>query len=331
MRVLLTGAFGNVGLVTLDELLKQGHQVRCFDLPSPTNQKAARACPKDTEVVWGDLRRPDDVARAVCGQDAVVHLAFIIPKLSVTGLESEKCPDVAREVNVDGTRNLITALESLSPVPRLVFTSSLHVFGLTQDQTPPRTCADPVRPTENYSQHKVTCEEMIRASRLPWAILRLAATPPLRLIMDPGMFDVPLGNRIEFIHRRDVALAVTNAVSSDEVWGRTLLIGGGPRCQFYYRDFAQQVLEASGIGMLPAQAFSTTPFATDWLDTSLSRKLLHYQRHTLQDYTAELTRLLGFRQPLVRLCRPAVRAWLLRQSPYLPRSRRARAVAKQGI
>ncbi len=322
MKVLLTGAFGNVGQAALDELVAQGHQVRCLDLPSPTNQKAARALPAGVEVAWGDLRRPEDVARAVQDQDAVVHLAFIIPKLSMTGLESEKYPDVAKAVNVDGTRNLIMALERLSPTPRLVFTSSLHVFGLTQDQTPPRTCADPVQPTENYSQHKVLCEEMIRASHLPWTILRLAATTPLRLIIDPGMFDVPLNNRIEFIHRRDVALALTNAISSDEVWGQTLLIGGGPRCQFYYGEMARQVLEASGVGMLPAEAFSTTPFATDWLDTSLSRKLLHYQRHTLQDYTAELTTLLGFRRPLIRMCRPAVRAWLLRQSPYLPGARR---------
>jgi len=331
MKVLLTGAFGNVGRCTLDELLGQGHQVRCFDLDSPANQKTARAYPKGIEVMWGDLRRPEDVARAVSGQEVVVHLAFIIPKLSATGLESEKCPDVARAINVGGTRNLIAAMEAVSPAPRLLFTSSLHVFGLTQDWPPPRTCADPVHPTENYSQHKIDCEEMIRASRLPWAILRLAATPPLRLIMDPGMFDVPLNNRIEFVHRRDVALAITNAVSSDEVWGRTLLIGGGPRCQLYYRELAERVLEASGVGMLPAEAFSTTPFATDWLDTSLSRKLLHYQRHTLDDYTAEVIAMLGVRRHLIRLCRPAVRAWLLRQSPYFPRARRARAVARQGI
>ena len=331
MKVLLTGAFGNVGRCTLDELLAKGHRVRCFDLDSPSSRRAARDCPSGVEVMWGDLRRPDDVARAVRDQEAVVHLAFIIPKLSATGLESEKCPDVARRVNVGGTHNLIAALEALTPAPRLIFTSSLHVFGLTQDQPPPRTCTDPVCPTEHYSQHKITCEEMIRASRLPWAILRLAATPPLRLIMDPGMFDVPLDNRIEFIHRRDVALAIANAVSSDEVWGHTLLIGGGPRCQFHYREFAKQVLEASGVGMLPAAAFSTTPFATDWLDTTLSQKLLHYQRRTLDDYTAEVIAMLGFRRQLIRLCRPAVRAWLLRQSPYLPRSRRARAVARQGI
>ena len=331
MRVLLTGAFGNVGRCTLDELLAKGHQVRCFDLDSPANRSAAQGFPSNVEVMWGDLRQPEDLARAVRDQEAVVHLAFILPKLSATGVESEKCPDVARAVNVDGTRNLIAALEALTPAPRLLFTSSLHVFGLTQDRPPPRTCADPVQPTENYSQHKVSCEEMIRASRLPWAILRLAATPPLRLIMDPGMFDVPLDNRIEFIHRRDVALAIANAVSSDEVWGRTLLIGGGPRCQFYYGDFAERALEAMGVGMLPAAAFSTTPFATDWLDTTLSQELLHYQRHTLDDYTAEMVALLGFRRPLIRLFRPAVRAWLLRQSPYLRAQKPGFLAAKPGF
>jgi len=39
MNVLLTGAFGNVGLSTLEELLRQGHQVRCFDLKTRANEK----------------------------------------------------------------------------------------------------------------------------------------------------------------------------------------------------------------------------------------------------------------------------------------------------
>lgn len=32
MKVLLTGAFGNIGLQTLRELLAHGHTVRCFDV-----------------------------------------------------------------------------------------------------------------------------------------------------------------------------------------------------------------------------------------------------------------------------------------------------------
>jgi len=327
MRVLLTGAFGNLGQSALHELLAQGNQVRCFDLGSPGNQKVARTSPTGIEVMWGDLRRREDVARAVSGQEAVVHLAFILPSLSVTGLACEERPDLAREVNVGGTRNLIRAMEAQSRPPRLAFASSMAVFGLTQDQPPPRTAADPTQPADHYAQHKVACEEMIRASRLQWTILRLAAALPMRLLVDPAMFDVPLDNRIEFVHRWDVALAIANALSSQEVWGRTLLIGGGERCQFYYREFVQRVLEATGVGMLPDAAFSTTPFCTDWLDTRLSQELLQYQQHTLDDFTAEMIKLLGVRRRFIRLCRPAVRAWLLRQSPYLPGHRRDHVAA----
>jgi nucleoside-diphosphate-sugar epimerase len=129
MKVLLTGAFGNVGQSALEELLRQGHQVRCFDLRTKANERAARRYGDRIEVMWGDLRRPEDVARAVEGRDVVVHLAFIIPKLSATGIESEARPDLAYQVNVEGTRNLIEAMKAQPRPPRLVFSSSLHVYG----------------------------------------------------------------------------------------------------------------------------------------------------------------------------------------------------------
>lgn len=41
---------------------------------------------------------------------------------------------------------------------------------------------------------------------------------PIRLIVDPGVFDVPLNNRIEYVHGRDVdLLAMTNTLSSEAV------------------------------------------------------------------------------------------------------------------
>ncbi|HIQ04576.1 MAG TPA: NAD(P)-dependent oxidoreductase [Anaerolineae bacterium] len=319
MKVLVTGAFGNIGTSTVEALLKQGHTVRCFDVKTRANQKVARKFRGQIEVVWGDLRRPQDVTAAVRDQDVVAHLAFIIPKMSVTGVESEKHPELARAVNVGGTRNLLDAMEAQPKPPRLIFTSSFHIYGRTEDQPPPRTAFDPVRPIEHYARHKVECEEMVRASGLEWTILRLAATLPLAIRLDPGMFDVPLDNRMEFVHTRDVGLAVANAVNSEEVWGKVLLIGGGPKCQFHYRDIVQRILEAMGVGMLPAEAFNTVPFPTDWLDTSESQKLLHYQQHDFDDYVREMLGLIGYRRYLIRLFRPLVRAWLLRQSPYLHR------------
>lgn len=322
MRVLVTGAFGNVGVSAIQELVKQGHQVRCFDLRTPANAKTARRFRRQVETVWGDIRRPEDVALAVQDQDVVVHLAFIIPKMSATGVESESRPDWAREINVGGTRNLIEAMKALPEPPRLIFASSYHVYGRTQHQTPPRTVQDPVNPTEHYSRHKVACEHMVRASGLRWTIYRLAATLPLAMKLDPGMFDVPLGNRMEYVHTRDVGLAIANGVSSEGIWGKTLLIGGGVRCQYYYREIAARILEGLGLGMLPDQAFSTVPFATDWIDTRESQALLQYQRRDLDDYVADMRALLGFRRHLIRLFRPTVRWFLLRKSSFFRRYRK---------
>lgn len=316
MKVLLTGAFGNIGVSTLEELLRQGHAVRCFDLRTPANERTARRYAGRIEVVWGDLRAPAAVAAAVAGVDVVLHVAFIIPKMSATGIESELRPDWAEAVNVGGTRNLIQAMQAQPVPPKLVFTSSLHVYGRTQHLPPPRTADEPIHPVEHYARHKAACEEMIRASGLRWAILRLAATFPLALKLDPGMFDVPLDNRMEFIHTRDVGLALANAVSSDEIWGKTLLIGGGPACQHVFGDMVARIMGAMGLEMLPAEAFATVPFATDWLDTEESQRLLRYQTRTLDDYLRDMTALLGPRLIFVRLFKSAVRRSLLAQSPH---------------
>ncbi len=321
MNVLLTGAFGNVGTSTLEELIKQGHRVRCFDLKTKANEKKARRFKGQMEVVWGDLRRPDDVAASVRDQDVVIHLAFIIPKMSATGVESEARPDWAREINVGGTQNLLNAMKALSRPPKIIFASSYHVYGRTQNQPPPRTILDPVQPIEHYTHHKVECEQMVKASGLEWTILRLAATLPLAIKLDPGMFDVPLNNRMEYVHTRDVGLAMANGVSSEDVWGKTLLIGGGPRCQYYYREIVGRILDATGVGMLPEDAFGSTPFPTDWVDTTESQRLLKYQRRDLDDYIREMTALMGYRRYLIQACRPIVRYWLLRKSPYSRRSR----------
>ncbi len=316
MNVLLTGAFGNVGTSTLEELIRQGHQVRCFDLKTKVNQRTARRFEGQIEVVWGDLRRSEEVGAAVQDQEVVIHLAFIIPKLSATGFESEDHPDWAREINVGGTRNLLEAIKAQPRPAKFLFASSYHIYGRTQDQPPPRTVRDPVQPIEHYACHKVECEEMIRSSGLEWAILRLAATLPIAMKLDPGMFDVPPDNRMEYVHTRDVGLAFANAVSSRDVAGKVLLIGGGPQCQYIYRQITQQVLEGLGVGVLPEEAFTSTPFATDWLDTTESQQLLQYQRHTLDDYVQDMKARLGHRRHLVRAFRPLVRYVLLKQSPY---------------
>jgi UDP-glucose 4-epimerase len=314
MKVLLTGAFGNVGTSALEELSKRGHLVRCFDIKTKANARAARKYAGRVEIVWGDLRNPDDVARAVAGQDIVLHVAFVIPTLSATGMGSEADPDRSRAINVGGTKNIIDAMKAQPSPPRLIFTSSLHIYGRTHDQPPPRTVNDLPHPIEHYAKHKVECEQLIRESGLVWTIFRLGAALPLRLVLDPAMFDVPLDNRIEFVHTRDVGLALANALETNEVWGGVWHIGGGPRCQIYQHQLTFGVLETVGVGRLPAEAFATVTYPVDWLDTAESQRVLKFQRYTLDDYKQGVRQKLRFLIPLIRLFRPIVRAIILSQS-----------------
>jgi hypothetical protein len=162
---------------------------------------------------------------------------------------------------------------------------------------------------------------MVKRSGLQWIIFRLGATLPLTMKLDPGMFDVPLDNRLEFVHTRDVGRALANAVVSEALRDKLLLIGGGPDCQYYYRGVAWRILDAMGVGMLPEEAFSSKPFCIDWMDTAESQRLLDYQRRDLEDYIDDMAALLGYRRHLIRLFRPFVRSWLLRKSPYYRRAR----------
>jgi nucleoside-diphosphate-sugar epimerase len=311
MNILLTGATGNLGMNALPELLRQGHQVRCFVRRPKALEHTVRNSGGKIELVQGDMQRPADLAKAVEDTDVIIHLAYMIPP------GSEDHPDLARLINVDGTRQLLEAASSQFRPPRFFFASSFDVFGHTQHQPPPRKVTDPVQASDHYTTHKIACEEMVRTSGLQWTIFRFADVPPLGLRQPhPIMFRIPLSTRFEVIHPYDAGLAIANGIDSSEVWGRTLLIGGGPGCQILYRDYLWRMLEMMGIGMLPERAFGSDPYSTDWLDTGESQCLLHYQRYTFDDIIEHLTRIVGYKRLLTALMRPAARWWILRMSPY---------------
>lgn len=316
MNILITGSMGNIGSSTLAALQGRGHRITCFDLPTRANRRLAKRLPTDVRMCWGDIRQAADIAAAVVNQEVVVHLAAIIPEMSHTGERSEGRPDAAYQVNVGGMKNLISALQAM-PVPAsIVFTSTLHVYGLTQHLAPPRSVHDPVKPVEHYAQQKVACETLLRESGLRWSVLRLGAAIPIKLIMDPAMFLIPLTNRIEYVHTLDVGVAIANAIQTEEVWFKTLLIGGGERCQLRYGDMLNAFMQVLGQAPLPKRAFNTVDYSVDWLDTRESQQLLKYQQRTYDDYVHTLTALLGPWLPLVRWCRPVVRWLILSQSPY---------------
>ncbi len=122
------------------------------------------------------------------------------------------------------------------------------------------------------------------------------------------------------LHTHDAGLAIANGVVCEEIWGRVWLIGGGPRCQVYYRDYLNHTLEAMGIGRLPEAAFGHDPYCTDWLDSEESQRLLNYQRHSFDEIIAEVAKYAAPGGPtrfIMPVIRPLVRRWILTLSPYL--------------
>lgn len=125
--VLITGGAGFIGSHLSDALLQQGHRVRVLDNLDPQvhgdEQRRPEYLDSDVELIAGDVRDADAVARALDGIDAVFHLAA---KVGVG--QSMYAVDNYTDVNNRGTAVLLEAL-TRRPVERLVVASSMSIYG----------------------------------------------------------------------------------------------------------------------------------------------------------------------------------------------------------
>jgi nucleoside-diphosphate-sugar epimerase len=315
MKVLLTGAFGNVGLSTLKELIKRNHDIRVFDIRTKRNKRYANKYKKDIEVVWGDLRNNSSVERAISDRDIVIHVAAIIPPLA------DKKPKFAETVNVGGTANIIEAIKNQPKKPKLIFTSSVAVYG-DRLENPLITTTDHLNPNpdDEYAKQKIKCEDLIKNSNLDWAIFRLTYIVSLnKLQMNPLMFEMPLDTSIEICDTNDVGLALANAIESDEIWGEIMHIAGGERCRISYREYLYEMLDIFGIGhdFLPEEAFRRDRgFHCGFMSTDKSQALLNYQRYTLDDYFNAVRKKVAFSRFFTSMVKPIVQKFLLNKSNY---------------
>ncbi len=315
MKVLLTGAFGHIGSHAIKALLEQHHEVRCFDLRQPRTEamadRIAQRYNGRLEILWGDIRNATTVAQAVAGQEAIIHLAAVIPP------QSNNQPELARQVNVEGTRHLLTAAQAQPVRPKFVLASTFDLFGPTRHLPPPRRITDPVVATDPYTEHKIECEAMVKVTDMTWTIFRFSDVPHISLRKaEPIMFEIRPETRFEVIHPHDLALALANALQCEGIWGKIHLIGGGSSCQTTYGEYLGKMLTAMGIGPLPREAFTIQEYCTDWLDTEESQRLLAYQRASCDDIVNEVAALLGWRRCFMPFVRPFARRAILNLSPY---------------
>ena len=322
MKVLLTGCFGNIGTKVIDALLAKGHEVRCFDLDNKINRKVAaryRKLASGLEVVWGDITDKEGVATAVEGVDAVIHNAAIIPPMS------ENNPELSRRINVEGTGNIVEAIEASDSCSQLVFPSSISVHGNhLPGEPPPRRITDPFNAEDSYAGQKIDCEKMIEVGSFDWTIVRIGACmdgdSQMGGELKEGMemtFKVDPQCRIEWVHPKDVAAAMVNALGNPEAIGNKFFLGGGESCRDHWRDFCSVAFVSMGLGLLPQEAFGKEGYYTEWMDTEQAQKVLQFQQHTLEDYRYEMNQRFKWVRIGIWPIKSLVKKYLVNFSPYI--------------
>jgi dTDP-L-rhamnose 4-epimerase len=124
MRVLITGGAGFIGSHVADRLLADGHELVLLDALLPQAHAAGGAGGGSAhDLVHGDVRDADLLARLLRGVDAVCHQAAMVGH----GLDPSDAPDYAAHNDL-GTAVLLAAMHAAG-VHRLVLAGSMVVYG----------------------------------------------------------------------------------------------------------------------------------------------------------------------------------------------------------
>ena len=115
-KIAITGAAGYIGQMLLERLAGKPEleKLTALDLRPPN------PLPEKTEFIPCDIRDPRLVEH-LAGADIVVHLAFIVAPIHDL--------QATYDINLRGTRNLLTAVEKTRP-DKLVIASSVAAYGL---------------------------------------------------------------------------------------------------------------------------------------------------------------------------------------------------------
>jgi nucleoside-diphosphate-sugar epimerase len=161
MKIVITGGAGFIGSRLARTLLARGElrgpsgaqeaieELTIFDQAEP------EGVPDDPRlrIVTGDFADKASQIKALEGKpDSVIHLASVVSG----GAEADI--QLGLSVNLDGTRQLLDLLVEAGNMPKLLFSSSLAVYGggaeVVTDETTPQ-------PKSSYGVQKLCCELLI--------------------------------------------------------------------------------------------------------------------------------------------------------------------------
>lgn len=152
MKILLTGASGFIGSYVLPLLLIEGYEVTAL------KRDSSRKILKDhsgLKIIEGDIKKSEDIYRAVEGCETVIHLAALVQSTS-------KEPGAFYRTNYEGTENLLIASKKAG-VRRFIYSSSLSAC--TYVPMPIINEESLVRPEKcfcEYAETKAMAEMMVK-------------------------------------------------------------------------------------------------------------------------------------------------------------------------
>jgi nucleoside-diphosphate-sugar epimerase len=169
MKILVTGASGFIGSFIVEEALRRGFETWAAMRRSSSKQFLADPRIHFIELDLDDQRQMEEQLRGK-DFDYVVHAAGVT-----------KCLDKQDfyRINTEGTKNLVRALLAVQmPLKKLVYISSLSVFGAIREQQPYEEIreSDTPHPNTEYGRSKLEAErwltESLECHELPYVILR---------------------------------------------------------------------------------------------------------------------------------------------------------------
>ena len=264
MRVLVTGATGFTGGHLAGYLADRGDDVRALVRPKSRARFEASELPaRGVRPFEGDLSDPGSLGRAMEDVDVVYHIA-------ATYREAGQPDSAYREINVDGTRNLLEVAKAFN-VTRVVHCSTGGVHG--HIAKPPANEDAPFNPGDVYQETKLAAEQLARefgaGNKLDVVIIRpigIYGPGDRRFLtmfrgLARGRFPM-IGNGTPFYHLTfidDLVEGFRLAGTTPAARGRTYILAG-PR----YTTLEQLVqMVAKELGVAPPRVhFPVWPFWT---------------------------------------------------------------------
>jgi len=149
LHFFITGGSGFLGVNLIRYLLARGHTITNLDLVEFNYPD----CKDKITSYQGDIRKREDVRKAIQGADVVVHCAAALPLYP---------PEDIYSTNIDGTHIVLEeALEH--HIPRFIHISSTAVYGVPDHH--PLVETDELHGVGAYGETKVAAEGLCREFR----------------------------------------------------------------------------------------------------------------------------------------------------------------------